>query len=395
MVGQNSYQTKIQVEHIGSAPENKSVNVFHAADCYLQDSDDGYGSHNPSTGAITCHAPDPESTVQPSPTARIEEFVPLTANSNYLYSNYDDVWAHVGTQLAFPDEVRQGSVEIDNSIGLSWTFPEGSGTASLLTNFSAIGLVSLPAALTIVPSSIEVGEVTTVTATINNPNVTPQSLTQVQFVLPSAVAFVPGSHNTATAPSVSGNTVTFTGPFAVDASGNGVFSFEVRGISESDSATIAVTGATESGAPVLGASATVTVTDSGEWTIVDPVAPTVVQATCPVPGSPTAPKVTLPTTEGVEYSLTGTVAAGETVTVTATAQEGFRFGDTTGWTRQEDRATITMQIVLDTISCEATPPALGVPETGSNGPLSPLTIPVALLVTVAGSFGLRRWALTR
>lgn len=303
VVGQNSYQTKIQVEHIGSAPENKSVNVFHAADCYLQDSDNGYGSHNPSTGAITCHAPDPESTVQPSPTARIEEFVPLTANSNYLYSNYDDVWAHVGTQLAFPDEVRQGSVEIDNGIGLSWTFPEGSG--------------------------------------------------------------------------------------------NGVFSFEVRGISESDSATIAVTGATESGAPVLGASATVTVTDSGEWTIVDPVAPTVVQATCPVPGSPTAPKVTLPTTEGVEYSLTGTVAAGETVTVTATAQEGFRFGDTTGWTRQEDRATITMQIVLDTISCEATPPAPGVPETGSNGPLSTSTIPVALLVTLAGSFGLRRWALTR
>lgn len=64
--------------------------------------------------------------------------------------------------------------------------------------------------------------------------------------------------------------------------------------------------------------------------VAEPEAPTFVDADC---DDPDASAVNLPETEGVDYAITGTVAPGETVTVTATAQDGYVIhpDDTVSW----------------------------------------------------------------
>jgi hypothetical protein len=67
-----------------------------------------------------------------------------------------------------------------------------------------------------------------------------------------------------------------------------------------------------------------------------PVTPSLVEASCDhASGTTSSPTLTLPATSGIVYTTSGTVASGQTVNVTATAQAGseFKAGDTpSGWT---------------------------------------------------------------
>lgn len=83
-----------------------------------------------------------------------------------------------------------------------------------------------------------------------------------------------------------------------------------------------------------------------------PRTPSVVQSTC-VNDAATDPTVTLPLNGGgITYSLDGTVARGETVTVTAELSQGYTWESSLpeGWTRV-DANTATYQIVLDDPQC--------------------------------------------
>lgn len=88
---------------------------------------------------------------------------------------------------------------------------------------------------------------------------------------------------------------------------------------------------------------------------VAPVAPTVTQAICNEDGTITAPEVTPATTEGVEYKLDGEVKAGSTVTVTATAAEGFTLTAAEGWVLSDDAKSATFEVKLDNVECEQPP----------------------------------------
>ena len=84
-----------------------------------------------------------------------------------------------------------------------------------------------------------------------------------------------------------------------------------------------------------------------------PVAPHVVQALCvPESGEISEPTLALAQTDNISYSIEGTVAMGETVTVKATAAKDFYLGTSTGWVLSEDKLTATMNLTFDTIECE-------------------------------------------
>ncbi len=85
-----------------------------------------------------------------------------------------------------------------------------------------------------------------------------------------------------------------------------------------------------------------------------PDAPEVVQATCNADGTVTDPTVGVAETEGVAYTVDGEVKAGNTVTVTATAKDGYKLSEAKGWTLNDD-GTATIDIVLGTPDCQ-TPP---------------------------------------
>jgi hypothetical protein len=148
-VGTEYYRTDINVENASESP--REVTIYRAGDCFLQNSDNGFGRVDPAAAgsAVACRGAqvDEEGNIVPDengnavPGDRIEQWVPLTAGSHYYEAGYDSVWAHIGSQQPFPDTCLCDEF-IDNGAGLSWTMTipaGGSVTVSHLTAFSPTG----------------------------------------------------------------------------------------------------------------------------------------------------------------------------------------------------------------------------------------------------------------
>ena len=90
--GQESYRTDTRITNNGLT--TVTIVLYKAADCYLQNSDDGYGAHDPITGSVSCVA-EAEGGGRGQ---RIEQFYPLSPGSSYIQARYGDVWTAVGTQ---------------------------------------------------------------------------------------------------------------------------------------------------------------------------------------------------------------------------------------------------------------------------------------------------------
>jgi hypothetical protein len=96
VVGQESYRTDVALTNTsGSA---LSPRVYRAGDCFLANSDVGFGATNPLTGSVAC-----VESVNGVPGTRIEQWLPLTSGSHFYEAFFDDVWALIGNQLPFPD----------------------------------------------------------------------------------------------------------------------------------------------------------------------------------------------------------------------------------------------------------------------------------------------------
>ncbi|MGC4108739.1 MAG: hypothetical protein QM753_20645 [Thermomicrobiales bacterium] len=138
------------------------------------------------------------------------------------------------------------------------------------------------------------------------------------------------------------------------------------------------------------ATATFTVQlDDIKCTPVSPVAPSVSQVDC------AHASITLPTTPGIVYTMTGTVAPGGTVIVTATLEDGYAWGTLpAGWTKVSD-AVATYTVVFAGDTCETPTPTVvktvavdSLPSTGqgddqSMGGNSALLILAALSAAAA------------
>jgi hypothetical protein len=135
VAGQESYRTDITVSNSGRA--DVAAALYHAADCFLQNSDRGFGFFDSSTQGIFCSA-NPNN----SPAGRVIGFSPLSAGAHHFEDGYSTVYSGItasGTQ--FPDTCKC-TVLLDNGAGLSWpiTVPAGgSVTRSLSTTFSPTG----------------------------------------------------------------------------------------------------------------------------------------------------------------------------------------------------------------------------------------------------------------
>ena len=132
VVGQESYRDDVKVTNTGGT--SASGVLYRGGDCYLQDSDYGYGIYDSSSGAITC-------TTSLTPGSRIEQMLPVTPGSNYFEGFYNTLWANIGTQNPLPNTCDCSTYE-DNSEGLSWGVNLGAGaseTFSSVVTFSPLG----------------------------------------------------------------------------------------------------------------------------------------------------------------------------------------------------------------------------------------------------------------
>jgi uncharacterized repeat protein (TIGR01451 family) len=266
VVGEEAYRTDVEIANSGAADQNFLLS--RAGDCFLQNSDLGFGDVESATGAVACRAGVDDGSGTIVPGTRIEQWFPLSAGSSYMEAGYSDVWARIGSQQPFPNTC-ECSVYIDNGAGLSWAGTVAAGgtvTFSHLTVFSPLGRVPLSTTKIADQATAQPGAADSYTITVVNPNTSSVTLDSITDTLPVGFTYTPGSTTGATSadPAVSGQTLAWTGPFAVPAGGSISLHFGVMVSSTSgdylNEATAAATGFTV--APT-GPTAQITVTAGG------------------------------------------------------------------------------------------------------------------------------------
>ena len=138
IVGSQSYRTDIRITNGG--PTAIEGVLYRAGDCYLQESDSGYGRVD--GGAPAC-------IIDPAEGSRIEQWLPITPGSQYMEGHFGEVWAAVASQRLFPNTCRCDQ-RLDNGAGLSWPVllpAGGSATISQETFFSPIGRAAVQQSL--------------------------------------------------------------------------------------------------------------------------------------------------------------------------------------------------------------------------------------------------------
>jgi uncharacterized repeat protein (TIGR01451 family) len=269
VVGSESYRTDIALSRT-AAVTNPNIRLYRAGDCFLQNSDFGFGQVDTTTGAVSC-------ATSTEPGSRVIQFLPITSGSNYMEDGFSVVWQTIGTQSAFPNTCQCASF-IDNGAGLNWdrTVPAtGSTTVSSLITFSPTGVTPLTTTKTADAAQSAPGGTNGYTITLHNPNPGTAVLDSVFDNLPAGFSYRAGTTTglTTANPSIDSETGTLTwnGPFNVPGESDvslhfgvdvsttpGTYTNEAGGSSD---ATVAPTGPTAS-VVVTAPALSVTNTDS-------------------------------------------------------------------------------------------------------------------------------------
>ena len=248
--GNEFYATTSSVKNISDAAQD--FTLYHAADCYLQDNDYGFGEYDESTGTIICRAEDPENG-QHTDRGRVEQFVPTTAGSNYYYSSYNEVWDKLKDRAPLPNKLERADSNRDNAMALSWTRtlePNATVDYSLVTSFSPKGQVALSSATCAVAQPGADSTATrTIGVTITNPNRDVKSVQTVIATLSDDATYVPQSVSGAPEPTVAGKVLTFK-DLELPANGSVKFSFLITGSAEV-TPLVKISGTTTSGAAIV------------------------------------------------------------------------------------------------------------------------------------------------
>ena len=248
--GNDFYATTSSVKNISDAAQD--FTLYHAADCYLQDNDYGFGEYDESTGTIICRAEDPENG-QHTDRGRVEQFVPTTAGSNYYYGGFYEVWDKVKNRTPLPNKLERADSNRDNGMALSWTRtlePNTTADYSLVTSFSPKGQVALSSATCAVAQPGADSTATrTIGVTITNPNRDVKSVQTVIATLSDDATYVPQSVSGAPEPTVAGKVLTFKN-LELPANGSVKFSFLIAGSAEV-TPLVKISGTTTTGAAIV------------------------------------------------------------------------------------------------------------------------------------------------
>jgi len=225
IVGAESYRTDVAVANTTGAPI--SFILYRAGDCFLQDSDLGFGDLDLATGSVTCRGSDDGIT----PNTRIERWVPRTGGSSAFEAGFNEVWAAIGTQTSFNDTCLCGNY-IDNGAGLSWVSSVEANSTETFTQdtiFSPTGEIAPFITKTAALSQVAAGGQDSYTLTVTNPLGSPVELRTITDHLPEGFSYIPGTTagGITTNPSINGQDLTWTGPFDLPAGATIQFAFAV------------------------------------------------------------------------------------------------------------------------------------------------------------------------
>ena len=140
VTGQESYRTDVTIRNTGGGAV--SGILYRAGDCFLQESDTGFGFVDDANKAVGCSI-----NANNSPPARIEQWFPITGGNQFMEAGFSEVWRAIAARQPLPNTSRSGE-SIDNGAGISWSFsvaPGAAATFSHYTTFSPRGVAGPPA----------------------------------------------------------------------------------------------------------------------------------------------------------------------------------------------------------------------------------------------------------
>jgi hypothetical protein len=355
VVGQETYRTDVTV----SSSAQQAVVLYRAGDCFLQDSDTGFGAVDQATGSVSCVGVQMVNGNE-VPGPRIEQWRPLSPGSSYVEALYSDVWADIATGQAFPKTCRCND-NLDNGAGLSWSasIPAGGSiTRSHLTSFSPAGNQPLTTTKTADTSSVAPGASDGYTITVSNPNTSQVTLNSISDTLPAGFAYTAGSTTGVTTanPTVSGQALTWTGPFNVAAGGNVTLHFGVT-VSTTPGTYLNNAGADAGSFSVAptGDTAAVTVTQSTTSTSSSSSSST--SSTTPGSTSSTAPGSTTSTSSPSSTTTTSRSSTTTTSTPSSTTSTSAPTTTTTVATTTTTSGATTTTVATTTTSSSTTQPS--------------------------------------
>jgi uncharacterized repeat protein (TIGR01451 family) len=223
VVGSESYRTDVKVHN--STGGSVQLVLYRGGDCFLQDSDRGFGDLDLTTGQVGCRGSDDGVT----PNSRIERWVPITAGSAAIEASFGTVWNAMSSKNMFPNTCSCASY-IDNGAGLSWQNTLAAGadvTFSHLTVFSPTGAVTPSITKTAAQDTVPASGTDSYTVTVTNP-IGAFTLTTLTDHLPDGFTYVPGSTTGVTTanPTVNGQDLVWSG-LNVPAGGTITLTFSV------------------------------------------------------------------------------------------------------------------------------------------------------------------------
>jgi hypothetical protein len=137
VIGTKYYRSEITIANSGASAQD--VVLYHAGDCYLAETDVGYGALGTPEGVFCSQ------NANNAPPGRLIGFIPEQAGSHRYEDDYSTVWSAINGS-PFPDTCRCAE-SIDNGAGLSWNLnvpAGGSVSRSLRTVVDPTGEVILP-----------------------------------------------------------------------------------------------------------------------------------------------------------------------------------------------------------------------------------------------------------
>lgn len=222
VTGHEGYSTYISATNNTGAAVN--VTLYHAGDCFLQDSDAGYGVVDASTGSAGCQA---EVTPEATPgvhvrSTRVEQLFPLTPGSAYMEGFYSSVWGVIGSKAMFTNTCDCADTNFqDNGVGVSWNIPALAPSTTVqegvYTSLSPTGIVPATTGNVADAASVISGQSDGYTVTVRNTGAAAIHLVGVNDLLPTGFTYTPGSTTglTTTNPTISGQSLSWTIPSTV------------------------------------------------------------------------------------------------------------------------------------------------------------------------------------
>jgi uncharacterized repeat protein (TIGR01451 family) len=212
ITGQELYGTEARL--VNTSGTVKSGYLYTAGDCFLQNSDFGFG--RVTGGSPACIA-------NQSPGSRVQQLLPATGGNTYLEAQYSTVWSAIGQRGALPNTCECSS-RLDNGIALAWPVSLAAGASRTIgwsTVFSPTGVVPLAVSVTAHQDAAVTSSTDGYRLTVSNPNTTSTTISTLTLTLPASFSYRAGSTTgiTTANPAVNGRTLTWTGPFTVPIGG--------------------------------------------------------------------------------------------------------------------------------------------------------------------------------